>query len=161
MTIQALSAVVLAAMTIIGRTERVPPSPEIAQAIALAVLGDVEGRITGSIEGDAIYMAREAYDESRWGWEWIGSGMVFVPCKEGDGGRSFGFWQLQTRREIGCSTLDSARYWLHWAHGSQARCSALPLAEQLAELHSGTCARGHVLSRWRWSQWSRALAAVQ
>jgi hypothetical protein len=161
MTVATLTYVVLAAMTLIGRSERVPPSPEIANAIALAVLGDVEGRLTGSVEGDAVYMAREAYDESRWGWEWIGSGMTFIACKEGDGGKSLGFWQLQTRREIGCDVNEAARYWLHWAHGSQTRCAALPLAEQLAELHSGTCARGRKLSAFRWREAERLLSALE
>jgi hypothetical protein len=162
MTIASLTALTLSAMTLIGKAEHVPPSPEIAQAIALAVLGDVEGRLTGSVEGDAVYMAREAFDESRWGWEWMGDGMVFVACKEGDGGHSFGFFQMQTRKEIGCGPVnDVARRWLAWAHASQTRCAALPLAEQLAELHSGTCARGRRLSAWRWGQSERVASLVR
>jgi hypothetical protein len=156
-----LAALALAAMNMLATpSEPVPPSQELAAAISDAVAQDEDGRLTGSAEGDVALMVREAWDESRWGWQWSGRTMVHDSCPEGDGGRAFGYWQLQTRREIGCSVGDAARWWLAWAHGSQRRCRLLPLAEQLAELHSGTCARGHVLSRWRWRQAMRLLPTV-
>jgi hypothetical protein len=166
MTFEALRAFVLAAMTLIGKPEsdkfaRVPPSPEIASAIASAVLDDDEGRLTGDIIGDAVLMTRYAFDESKWNWHWDGRQMVKIDCVEGDGGRSFGPWQLQTRREIGCSLGRAAAMWLHFAHGSQRRCVALPFDERLAELASGTCARGRRLTRWRAAMAREALALVQ
>lgn len=163
MTVQALSAIVLSAMALIGRPERVPPSPEIANAIALAVLGDVEGRLTGSVEGDAVYEATETFHETRWGWRWDGRAMVHDDCPEhtdDDGTTSYGYFQMKRPRDVACNAGKAAIAWTEWAHKSQARCAALPLAEQLAELHSGTCARGHVVSRYRWSQAASALALV-
>lgn len=161
MTLATLHVLTLTAMAIIGKPEHVPPSPEIAGAIAFAVLNDPEGPITGSIAGDAVYMARESFDESRWGWQWIGSGLSFIDCKEGDGGKSFGFWQLWAPRQIGCSVNGAARVWLQMAHASQSHCAMLPLAEQLAELHSGSCARGRRLSAWRWDQAERVASLVR
>jgi hypothetical protein len=158
MSIEALRALVVAAMTWLGHTDHLPaPSDAIPDAIALAVHSDTEGRITGTEAGDAVYLAVEAFYESRFGWTWSGRELVFDECREGDGGKSFGMWQLQVRREIGCAVVDAARYWLHFAHGSQRRCAGLPLDERLAELHSGTCARGHVLSRFRYGQAVRLL----
>jgi hypothetical protein len=152
MSIESLRMLVVSAMTLLGKPERLPPSDDIADAIAMAVQSDDEGRLTGTEEGDAIVMAVEAFHESRFGWHWDGAATTLDTCPKGDGGRAFGYWQLQAREEIGCSAFDAARYWLHYAHGSQSRCASLPLDERLAELHSGTCARGHVLSRFRFGQ---------
>ena len=161
MTIESLAAVAFAAMSILGRVEHVPPSEQIAHAIGAAVFYDDEGRLTGSAETDAVYMAEEAYQESRFGGQWIGSGLAHVDCPEGDGGMSFGYFQLQTRPEIGCSVDDAARLWVHWAHLSQKRCRRLPIAERLSHLHSGTCALGHVVSRFRWAQAAIVARALQ
>lgn len=156
-----LAALVLVAMTVLGKPERVPPSEPLAVAIAAAVSADDEGRLTGSAEGDAVYIAIESYQETRWGWHWEGRAMAHSDCPEGDGGRSLGYLQVQARREIACNLAFAVPTWLHWAHGSQHRCSALPLDERLAELHSGTCALGHALSRWRWRQIRPVLDAVR
>jgi hypothetical protein len=133
-------------MTLLGRSERLPPSEPIADAIVAAVDLDEGPRLTGSTEGDAVLMATYAFHESRWGWHWDGAKLVQLECVVGDGGNSFGPWQIQTHREIGCAVDDAARLWLHMAHRAKSRCGTL------AEVVSGSCYRGRKLVAWRDAQ---------
>jgi hypothetical protein len=159
--IVSLQAVVLAAMTLLGKGERVPPSEPIAHAIAMAVAHDDEGHgLTGTAEGDAVLMAVYAFHESRFGWHWTGSDLEHSDCPEGDGGTSHGYWQIKARREISCSVDDAARLWLHFAHQSQHTCRTRPFDEQLSEVVSGSCGFGHVISRWRFRQVGPLLSEV-
>lgn len=161
MTIEVLRQLVIVAMTIIGKDERLPPNRHIVDAIVSAVWNDNRSPLTGSIAGDAVLMVEESYDESRWGWIWNGRILELHSCPVGDGGLAWGYWQLQTRQAIGCDAERSAGQWLAWAHASQHRCQFLPEAERLAELHSGTCSLGHVVSRFRWARSISRLAEIR
>jgi hypothetical protein len=71
-------------------------------------------------------------------------------CASGDGGKSLGTWQLQgVSTETACDPQKAAPVWLAMARRSMADCSALPPAERLAELVSGSCERGRRLARDR------------
>jgi hypothetical protein len=160
MTIE-LQSFVVSAMLFIGQSEHLPANEELSSAAVSALLDDDEDYLTGTLEGDAVLMVREAYEESRWGWRWDGRKLVMNECPSGDGGKALGYWQLQTRAEIACDAERAARQWLAMAHASQRRCARLPFEEQLAELHSGTCARGHVVSRYRFRRASLELIALR
>ena len=160
MTLEALRTFVVSAMLLIGRGERLPANDQLSDAAAQAVFADSEERLTGTVQGDAVLIVREAYEESRWGWQWDGKALVLNDCPTGDNGKAWGYWQLQTRPEIGCDPGRAARQWLEWAHASQRRCVRLPLEERLAQLHSGTCAFGHVVSRRRFREATKELGLL-
>jgi hypothetical protein len=160
MTMEALRTFVVSAMTLIGQREHLPTNDALVDATTFALLADGEDYLTGSLEGDAVLMIQEAYEESRWGWGWDGRALAMNTCPNGDHGKAWGYWQLQTRAEIGCDPNLAARQWLAWAHASQRRCARLPFEEQLAELHSGTCALGHVVSRGRFRRAATTLVLL-
>jgi hypothetical protein len=130
---------------------RAPDASAIADGIALAVATDVFEPLTGTREGDAALTALYAYRESS-----------LQACgKSGDGGRSWGAWQLQrVARATACDPVAAAPIWLSRARASVQACATLPLEERLAALASGSCSRGRALVAWRWRQASALLAQV-
>jgi hypothetical protein len=88
----------------------------IADAIQAAVTADAEAPVFGSRDEDAAVMAYYALRES-----WLSSSAV------GDGGRSFGVWQL--RSASGRADLETqARAWLALLHEGARICPASPAA---------------------------------
>jgi hypothetical protein len=80
-------------------------------------------------------------------------------CLAGDGGKSRGPWQLQgASSAVACDAMQAAPVWLAMAQRSIADCATLPVAERMAELTSGSCARGRQLARLRETFVLRALA---
>lgn len=77
------------------------------------------------------------------------SSLETTTCVVGDGGKSFGVWQLQTDRAVACDPERAAPAWLAKAEQSQRDCARLQDAEQLAELASGSCDKGRRLARAR------------
>jgi hypothetical protein len=95
---------------------RLPDAPQIAAAIETAVTTDAEPPVFGSREEDAAVMAYYALRES-----WLSHDAV------GDGGRSFGVWQLRSasgRADLGTQ----ARAWLALLHEGARICPASPAA---------------------------------
>lgn len=120
---------------------RAPDAPVIAEGIAQAALDDPLPPLTGSVRGDVALMAEYTYRESS----------LQVCGKPGDGGKSWGEFQLQrlTVTEA-CNPYRAPVIWLQRAHNSMNDCSKLPVPEQLAELVSGSCQRGHNVASRRW-----------
>ena len=79
----------------------------------------------------------------------------YQKCAEGDRDehgvpKALGAWQLQgVTRELACDPEHAARYWLATAEASREKCASNPPDERLAALVSGSCAHGHVKSRYR------------
>jgi hypothetical protein len=95
---------------------RLPDAAPIAAAIEAAVSHDAEPPVFGSREEDAAVMAYYALRES-----WLNHGAV------GDGGRSFGVWQL--RSASGRADLPTqARAWLALLHEGARVCPQSPAA---------------------------------
>ncbi|HEX3346057.1 MAG TPA: hypothetical protein VHS09_15845 [Polyangiaceae bacterium] len=95
---------------------RLPDAAPIAAAIETAVSQDAEAPVFGSREEDAAVMAYYAIRES-----WLTHDAV------GDGGRSFGVWQL--RSASGRADLPTqARAWLSLLHEGARICPASPAA---------------------------------
>lgn len=95
---------------------RLPDAPQIAAAIDAAVSQDAEPPVFGSREEDAAVMAYYAIRES-----WLARNAV------GDGGKSFGVWQLRTpsgRADLGTQ----ARAWLALLHEGARICPQSPAA---------------------------------
>lgn len=71
-------------------------------------------------------------------------------CAIGDGGKAIGPFQLQgASRAVACDPVQAARVWLAKANASRVDCAGLTPDDQLAELASGSCGHGRVLSRRR------------
>ena len=142
-------------MGIMGRTERpaVPPAPELASSIASAVLEDERPRLTGSLEGDAVAMARWSFDESRWGWRRV-RGKWEHWCPSGDGGKSWGDFQIKEAISRACDTAAAPRDWLVKAHASVTDCG------DLTGLASGTCGVATRLVKWRMAGAARVAAQM-
>jgi len=95
-------------------------------------------------------------DEHPWLWAARGvtyaayeSGMRACP-KPGDGGKAWGGWQLQgVPPFVACIPERAFPIWLRLAKASEADCAKLPRENQLAELASGSCARGRDLAARR------------
>jgi hypothetical protein len=84
-----------------------------------------------------------------------------MTCVAGDGGSSRGPWQLQGVSDTqACDPALAAPIWLAKARQSIADCASLAPAERMAELASGSCAKGHMIARLRESFVLRALAAA-
>jgi hypothetical protein len=144
-----LTALILSAMAILGRDERVPPNEELATSIAAAVEDEPDALLW------AMRMTVYSYAESRWGYYWDGAAMRFDECRSGDGGRALGYYQeQQTPRYIACSSLPASREWLRMARRSMARCRSL------AALASGRCDRGLRVTRFRERETQRVLREV-
>jgi hypothetical protein len=95
---------------------RLADAGAIAAAIDEAVSRDVEPAVFGSREEDAAVMAYYALRES-----WLSHDAV------GDGGRSFGVWQMRTAS--GRADLPTqARAWLALLHEGARLCPASPAA---------------------------------
>jgi|SRR5579872_733113 len=78
------------------------------------------------------------------------SGLQLDPCAEGDGGKSLGPWQVGgVPEKVACDPDQAARVWLRLALQSESDCASLPESERMAELVSGSCAKGHQLARRR------------
>jgi hypothetical protein len=151
MTFEGVRLLVMSAMMFIGRTERVPQNTTLADAISAAVMEDPEQPITGTKDGDAALLTTWSWAESRW-----------RECDVGDKGKSRGPFQLQGYPiAVACAAADAARIWLHLAHLSVTACKALEPDARLAQLASGTCGRGRVLSRSRMRAARAALAKME
>lgn len=134
-----LTALILSAMQILGKSERVAPNDQLAAAISDAVDADTEEPLTGSRAGDAMLMTIWSWHEAR-----------YKGCVSGDKGKSWGNFQLGGYPiAIACADADAARIWLRMAHTSARSCRALDADARLAELASGSCSRGRALSRRR------------
>jgi len=84
---------------------------------------------------------------------------LHTECVAGDGGKSHGAFQLQGVPDaVACDPAKAAPVWLARARKSAEDCAALPPSERMAELTSGSCARGRMLARLRESFVLRALA---
>jgi hypothetical protein len=95
---------------------RLPDAAPIAAAIETAVSQDAEPPVFGSREEDAAVMAYYAIRES-----WLTHDAI------GDGGRSFGVWQL--RSASGRADLSTqAHAWLSLLHEGARICPASPAA---------------------------------
>jgi hypothetical protein len=95
---------------------RLPDAAPIAAAIETAVSQDAEPPVFGSREEDAAVMAYYAIRES-----WLTHDAI------GDGGRSFGVWQL--RSASGRADLSTqAHAWLALLHEGARICPASPAA---------------------------------
>jgi hypothetical protein len=80
-------------------------------------------------------------------------------CVAGDGGESRGAFQLKGVPEaVACDPAKATPIWLARAKKSVEDCAALPASERMAELASGSCGKGHMISRLRESFVLRALA---
>jgi hypothetical protein len=129
----------------------VPANDVLADAITAAVDADTEEPLTGTRQGDALLMTIWSYHESRW-----------RECDVGDKGKARGPFQLQGYPiGIACAAADAARIWLHLAHLSVTACKSLEPDARLAQLASGTCGRGRVLSRSRMRAARAALAKME
>jgi hypothetical protein len=96
--------------------QRLPDAAPIAAAIDAAVSRDADAPVFGSREEDAAVMAYYAIRES-----WLTHDAI------GDGGRSFGVWQL--RSASGRADLPTqARAWLALLHEGARICPASPAA---------------------------------
>jgi hypothetical protein len=110
----------LLVLTIWGAIHPLAPhlhdASEIAAAIEAAVTDDAEPPVFGSRDEDAAVMAYYALRES-----WLSHDAI------GDGGRSFGVWQLRSasgRADLGTQ----ARAWLSLLHEGARICPASPAA---------------------------------
>jgi hypothetical protein len=138
------AAIVIALAANLG----VSPSPNIVEAIALTVESE-STPVLGSRARDASFLLAYCKGETR--------------CNEstpnGDGGKAKGPWQLQGK----CNAqpiAEQPQCWLDIAAWSVKVCSKLPVPERLAALASGNCEHGHVVSRIRYAQAIRAVAAL-
>jgi hypothetical protein len=95
---------------------RLPDAAPIAAAIDAAVSHDAEPPVFGSREEDAAVMAYYALRES-----WLNHDAV------GDGGRSFGVWQLRSASGRG-DLPTQARAWLALLHEGARLCPQSPAA---------------------------------
>lgn len=152
-----LFAIVMTAMTALAQTERVPvdvSTERLASGIVAAVEADRSPPLGGSPEFEAVLIAEWQWQETRFGWSWNGSQMVYRPCRSGDHGLSWGPLQLQrVARETACDPEEAAVLWLTRAHDSVSMCGASYVAPdvdaELSRLASGSCWRGRSLSRSR------------
>jgi hypothetical protein len=108
-----------------------PDAPEIADAIVIAVSQDTAPPVFGSREEDAAVMAYYALRES-----WLRKHVV------GDGGRSFGVWQENSRTGR-ADVVTQARAWLVLLHEGARICPANPAAP----LSGGCQAAGRLAAR--------------
>lgn len=79
----------------------------------------------------------------------------------GDGGKSFGAFQLSSKRapvEVATVPEKAAAVWLSLAAQSRKDCASLPEDDRLAELASGSCNAARVLARRRAALRRRAVA---
>jgi len=95
---------------------RLPDAAPIAAAIDAAVSHDAKPPVFGSREEDAAVMAYYALRES-----WLSHDAV------GDGGRSFGVWQLRSASGRG-DLPTQARAWLALLHEGARVCPESPAA---------------------------------
>ena len=105
--------------------DKKPEAREIAEAIAAAA----DGSLLGNVREDAALMAVYAAYEG---------GMR--KCVVGDGGKSWGTWQMQRASwKIACTPSLAIQEWLSRAQWSTKACERFPLEERLAQLASGSC----------------------
>jgi len=104
--------------------ERSRDAKRIAEAISAGVQNEDDPWMRAA-EG-AVYAAYEA--------------AVQACPKAGDGGKSFGTWQMQeVREDVACNPLRAFPVWLSRAKQSEVDCRNNPKDEKLAELASGSC----------------------
>lgn len=123
---------------------RLPDAPQIAAAIETAVNADAEPPVFGSREEDAAVMAYWALRES-----WLSHDAV------GDGGLSFGVWQLRSasgRADLGTQ----AKAWLSLLHEGARICPASPAAPL-----SGGCSAARTTADRRTSRAHRLLETAK
>lgn len=122
------------------------------EAIVASVNQDPEWPITGSKRGDAllvgIYMQHESF---------------FKRNAVGDHGLALGSLQIQgVDRRIAFDYGKSVSEWLRRAHISVEHCSGkVDTSEELAELASGSCRRGHLVARTRYREAMGRLTAFE
>jgi hypothetical protein len=106
---------------------------EIATAIAAGVVAEADpwGRAALGV----IYAAFESNNRR---------------CASGDGGKSWGAWQMQ-RVNNACTPLLAFPMWLAKVENSEKTCVALPPEDRLAALASGNCDHGRDKVRHRWA----------
>jgi hypothetical protein len=139
-----LLALVLAVSAHLG----ISPSPRVVAAIVAAVEAEREP-VFGSAAKDATNLVI-----------WCGGETGCVEhAIAGDHGISRGPWQLQGA----CGLLPVERHpacWLALAAWSLKLCRNRPDPERMSALASGSCARGHVVSRHRYELVAEAIRAV-
>jgi hypothetical protein len=147
-----LLAIILRAMAILAASEpvHIPVNDELAASIAAAVEGEPDA------ERWAVRATVSAYYESRLGWHWNGRALEYNDCRSGDGGKSWGFFQIQkpVPKAVACASADAARIWLHMAKTSLKACGTL------AQLFSGSCDRGTRVAAWRERETDRVMREV-
>jgi hypothetical protein len=71
-------------------------------------------------------------------------------CTVGDGGRSYGAWQVQgLSKDVACDPAREFPLWLSAVKRSESLCVDNPESERLAALASGSCDRGRRKVRGR------------
>lgn len=144
MTPAAVLALVLSASAYLGAH----PAARVVAAIVGAVARE-RSPVLGSAREDAISLL--VYCDGETG--------CVENARAGDLGKARGSWQIQG----GCGSRpldEQAECWLAIADWSVKACRKLPEAERLAALASGSCARGHVVSRERHARVLAALMAT-
>jgi hypothetical protein len=118
-----------------GHYERSPDAREIATAI----VATVDGSLLGSSWREAALMSVFAAFESN-----------VHRCAVGDGGLSWGTFQLRgASRADACTPERAARIWYWRAQRITVLCAGNPLEERLAALASGSCDRARAKVRHR------------
>jgi hypothetical protein len=113
-----------------------------AREIAAAIAGVAPERDTAALM--TVYAAYESSNQK---------------CVVGDGGRSWGTWQLQyVPREVACDPARAASVWLAMARDASTRCPQSPPDDRLSVLTGGSCSRGVLVARTR-ARIARELAA--
>jgi hypothetical protein len=144
-----ITALIISAMAILGRDERVPPNEELATSIAAAVEDEPDALLW------AMRMTVYSFYESRFGFHWNGLTMEYDACRSGDGGLSWGFFQLQdTPRWMACASAPAAQAWLRKAHDSLRVCHSL------AAVAYGHCSKTMRVTRFRERETARVMREV-
>lgn len=133
-----------------GRWETRPAAAEIAQGIADAVNADEAPLFEDRLLEASLMATYAAFEGGN------------LKCVSGDGGTSWGVFQLSekhTPRAVACDPTQAAKVWVRLAHVTQ--CTDLPDNESLSPLASGNCAHGRVLTRRRFAHAERIVAELR
>ena len=104
-----------------------------ARAVALAI-----SEVASSREEAALMTTYAAYESGN------------ARCASGDGGLSWGAWQLRyVTREVACDPLRAARVWVARKRLAERTCVDSPAEERLAPLLSGNCDHARRQAAWR------------
>jgi|HubBroStandDraft_1064217.scaffolds.fasta_scaffold34287_5 hypothetical protein len=177
MRIAILLSAVVTASTLLGAEARAEdPAPRATVADVLAFMDTMPGE-PGNPKSVAYHWSKkpgalaiaQAIAATAPDREWaarmavysIHEGGLSSECVNGDGGESWGAFQLKdVPHDVACDPAKAAPVWLAMAQRSMQDCAALPVSERMAELASGSCKKGHVVARQRETFVLRALATA-